>query len=59
MNVILHMPDREYISELLTEQMFYVLCNRVDEYAKENNLSENEKAFVYKRLLEEVRKEEN
>lgn len=56
MKVIVHMPDPEYTAELLTEQMYYVLCTRVDEYAKENNLTENEKAFIYKKLLEEVRK---
>ncbi|WP_053955923.1 hypothetical protein [Inediibacterium massiliense] len=56
MKVIIH-RSMEDASKILTEQLFYIFRNRVDEYAKENNLSDREKAAIYKQLIEDIEKE--
>lgn len=55
MKVVLHVPDPEYASQLLTEQIFYILKNRVEKYVTENNLGDKEKVAIYERLLEEIK----
>lgn len=56
MEVILHVPNPEYASQLLTEQIFYNVRNKIDEYAQKNNLSNNHKRIIYEQLIEELDK---
>ncbi|QEK12617.1 hypothetical protein FQB35_09920 [Crassaminicella thermophila] len=57
MKVIIHGSIKD-ASEILTEQIFYIIRNRVDQYAKENDLTDKEKAIIYKQFIEELKKEE-
>ncbi|MCG8540438.1 MAG: hypothetical protein MJA82_10925 [Clostridia bacterium] len=54
--VVLHVPDPEYASQLFTEQAFYVLRNRINKYSSQNNLGNKEKAIIYRRIREEMKK---
>lgn len=57
MEVVLHIPNQEYAAKLMAEAQFYILRNKIDEYAKENNLSDNEKKFIYEMLIKEIKKD--
>jgi hypothetical protein len=45
------MEDPEYVSQLFTEQIFYMFRERVSEYARENNLSDAAQVEIYKHLI--------
>lgn len=57
MDLIVHIPDQDYASELLSKATFDILRNRVEKYVNENNLGDDEKVYIYKKILEEMRKE--
>ncbi len=57
MEVVLHIPNKEYASELMAEGLYYFLRDRVDKYVDENNLSLKEKANIYEYLIREIEKD--
>lgn len=59
MEVVLHIPNQEYASELMAEGLSYFLRARVDKYIDENNLTLKDKASIYKYLIKEIEKDIN
>lgn len=57
MEVVLHIPNKEYASELMAEGLSYFLRDRVDKYVDENNLTLKEKTNIYEYLIKEIEKD--
>lgn len=58
MDLIVHIPDEDYASELLSKATFDILRNRVEKYIRENNLGDEEKVYIYKKILNQLEEEE-
>ncbi|MFT9497382.1 hypothetical protein [Anaerosolibacter sp.] len=59
MKVIVHMENSEYVAQLFSEQIFYMLRNRISEYARDNNLSDAEQVEMYQHLIKHLEKGSN
>jgi hypothetical protein len=50
------MENSEYVAQLFSEQIFYMLRNRISEYARDNNLSDAEQVEMYQHLINHLEK---
>ncbi len=57
MDLIVHIPDQDYASELLSKATFDILRNRVEKYVRENDLGDEEKVYIYKNILKQIKEE--
>jgi len=59
LKVVLHVSNEAYAFKLMAKGLFYILTNRIDQLAKEKNLTINEKVGIYDYLLREIEKHIN